>query len=609
MSRFKTLTQPRSEPEGVGVALSYVWIIPSALLVPVLVVLVGLIAVLLNSGGLSHPVARLGSGLAVPISQRIAQQSALTQLTELVAISGAVAILFSLSIWLLRRTADTRANLVVKSLHKQVLKQSLNRAEVEGAAAQFVHADALIGNHLPKVQQALSLWYRVIPHRIVILVGCLIVAMMVDVWLALLAIVSGMLLWRLFYKLRHEDESSYLTWEVPRARSRMAEIVGQAPLLARMQSKGLADQTFLSELETLYQRLDAEDRRLGRIWPLLFCAITAAIAIMILGLGVNVFDADADNGLGVPAALVLTLALSGAFAASIRLIALAEQLQLSSESSSLIYQYLQQSSAVSPSESRVGLAGVRYGVEIQNVTLGNPGGTPILTNLSLRLTPGSMVALLGTDSVSSRALVELLMGFGQPISGQITVDGIRLRDVHPQALAKNVMWIEPAGPIWNGTIQDNLRGNNDSINNLDVVNALKEVDVYDRLDRLPEGLHTIVSSGDPQLSVEATYALATARAVLHKPPILLAMEPPPPGEHIPDDPCLQALRKLADQGSLVVILPRRLQTLRMADRVVLLNGPRLAGEGKHADLLGTSDLYRHLNYLLFNPYRMQKSDL
>jgi ABC-type multidrug transport system fused ATPase/permease subunit len=71
---------------------------------------------------------------------------------------------------------------------------------------------------------------------------------------------------------------------------------------------------------------------------------------------------------------------------------------------------------------------------------------------------------------------------------------------------------------------------------------------------------------------------------------------------------LKAFGKLVAAGTLVVILPRRLQTLRSADRVVLLNGPRLVGEGKHAELLASSDLYRHLNYLLFNPYRHHRSD-
>ncbi len=83
------------------------------------------------------------------------------------------------------------------------------------------------------------------------------------------------------------------------------------------------------------------------------------------------------------------------------------------------------------------------------------------------------------------------------------------------------------------------------------------------------------------------------------------MEPPPPAEHLTEDPCLKGLLSLVAGGSLVVMLPRRLLTLRSADRVVLFNGARLVGEGKHTDLLSSSDLYRHLNYLLFNPYRHQ----
>jgi ABC-type transport system involved in Fe-S cluster assembly fused permease/ATPase subunit len=119
----------------------------------------------------------------------------------------------------------------------------------------------------------------------------------------------------------------------------------------------------------------------------------------------------------------------------------------------------------------------------------------------------------------------------------------------------------------------------------------------------------MVAAHDSMLGVETTYAIAVARAILHKPPIVLAMEPSSPDEHLADDPCLKALQKLVEGGALVVMLPRRLQTLRTADRVVLLNGPQLAGEGKHAQLLSDSDLYRHLNYLLFNPYRHHRHDV
>ncbi len=605
MSRFNTLSQPRSEPEAGGEVFSYLWAALAGLLVPVLIILVGMIALLLNSSGLSGSHVRLGTHLWIPVGQSFTDQAALMQLTELVAIAFFVSAIFSFSVWLHRRASDTRACRVVKTLHHRVLKQSLRRAELEGAAAQHVRAEQLIGHQLPLLQRGLSLWYRAIPRSVLMLIGCVTLGLLVNLWLALLAVVSGVLLWQLARRLRRDDESDLNEWEVPRMRRRMAELVGQAPLLARLQSQGLADHAFHAELETLYRRITREDARMGRIWPVLFFAISAAVAVMVLGLGVNLLGVD--NGLSLPAALVIGLSLAGAVAAAGRLISLTTQLGEFGEASDAVYHYLHRSNDVAPSEQRVGLSGLRNSVEIQDVTLGDSTGNPILSHLSLKLSPRSLVAILGTEGVSTRALTELLMGFGMPSEGRVAIDGIQLRDIHPQALARNVMWIEADGPIWEGTISENIRGDDDSINNSDLVEALEQVDVYERLQRLPDGLNTIVSPGDQALSVETTYAMGVARAILHKPPIVLASEPPPPAEHLSNDPCLAALRKLSENGSLVVILPRRLQTLRSADRVVLFNGPRLVGEGKHAELLADSDLYRHLNYLLFNPYRHQKN--
>ncbi len=345
----------------------------------------------------------------------------MTQLTVLVVVGFVFATIFSLAVWLNRLAADGRARRIVKSLHARMLGQSLRRAELEGAAAQRFRAEHLIGEQLPNLQEGLSLWYRNIPRSVLSLVGCVALALLVNVWLALMAVISGVLLWRLFCTLRHEDEANLVHWEVPRARRRMAELVGQAPLLARLQTQGLAEQSFSAELDSLYRRLRDEDGRMGRVWPVLFLAIAAAVAVMILGLGVNLFDAD--NGLSLPAALVLGLALGGAVASVGRLLTLASALNRTGESSDAVYHYLERSSEIAPSEQRVGLAGLRDAVEIQGVSLGDSTGKPILSHLSLKLKPGSLVAILGTDPVSTRALTELLMGFGMPSEGRVTIDG------------------------------------------------------------------------------------------------------------------------------------------------------------------------------------------
>lgn len=603
---MKPIARARREKESRGSGLSWLYSFTAGLLVPVIVLLVGLIAVLLNTGALDAERVQLGSHLSIPLPASFTGQDPLAQLSQLVSLGFVLAALFSLAVWLNRLVADERARNIVKSLHVRVLDQSLRRAELEGAAAQRLRAEQLIGIQLPELQRGLSFWYRAIPRSVLTLVGCVVVAMLVNVWLALLAIVSGILLWQLFHRLRHEEEATLLHWQVPRARRRMTELVGQAPLLARLQTQGLADQAFGVELDSLYRRLREDDDRVARIWPLLFLAISAAVAVMVLGLGVNSFGVE--SGLSLPAALVLGLSLGGAVSAAGRLLKLRSNLRESGEACDSIYHYLEPRGEIAPSEQLVGMAGLRDAVGIEGVSLGDSTGKPILSHLSLKLSPGSMVAILGTDSVSTRALTELLMGFGMPEEGRVVVDGIPLRDIHPKALARNVMWIEPDGPIWGGTIQENVCGSNSTINSRDTVAALEDVGVYERLLRLPEGLNTIISPGDSSLNVEATYAMAVARALIHRPAIVLADEPPPPAEHLAEDPCLKALAKLAASGSLVIVLPRRLQTLRRADRVVLFNGSRLVGEGKHAELLAGSDLYRHLNYLLFNPYRHQKLD-
>jgi len=601
LNRFSTLSAARSEPEAGGSLGTIFWSALAGLLVPLLIIVLGVIAVLLDSGGLRQSEQRLGTNLSVPLPNWLIQHEELRQLTELVGVGLVLAGVFCLSIWMTRCVADRRARQIVKSLHARLLRQSLRRAEIEGAAAQGLRAEILIDQQLPAMQKGLSLWYRSIPRSILILLGCVTLAILVNVWLALLAVLSGLMVWQLYRKLRNSDDDQLTHWEVPRTRRRMSELVGQAPLLARLQADGLADHAFSSELETLYRRIAIEDGRRARLWPVLFLATAVAIAVLILGLGVNLFGVQ--RGLSLPAAFVLGLALAGAAVSARRLIRLAGQLRISGRASESVYLYLQRSNEIAPSEQRVGLGGIRQSVDIHDVSISDSDGTAILSNLTLQLKPGSLVVLLGTEDVSTQALAELLMGFGRPQSGLVEIDGIRLLDVHPQALARNVMWIEPSGPIWEDTVLENLRGGDDSINNSDIHDTLEALGIYEQIQGLPEGLNTILTPGDSRVGPEVTYALGIARAALHRPPIILAKESSPPAEHIADDPCLKALSDLARRGSLVVVLPRRLQTLRTADRVILLNGPRLVGEGTHTDLLADSDLYRHLNYLLFNPYR------
>ncbi|TWU19675.1 ATP-binding cassette domain-containing protein [Allorhodopirellula heiligendammensis] len=622
MNRFSTLDQPRRETAASGAVFHWFWAIVAGLSVPVLIVLFGMVAALVDDGELAHRPGdaierglmgshvELGTYLHIPLTEGFQRQTPFTQLLELVALCVAVAGIICVTVWINRWSSDSRTRSVIKMLHQRVLQQSLKRSETEGAAAQRSRAKQLICTELPNLSVGLSLWYRVIPRSAVILIGCVVLALLVNIWLAILAVVSGAALWWLYVWLRSTGWLEMSQFEISQIRERLVGLIGDAPMMGRLQAGGLAEDAYEGELDALMRRLAANDARQGRLWPLLMFASCIAVAVLVMGLGANILHGE--QGLSLPAALVLGMALTTAALSAARLNELARQLKLSSHAAEAVYLYLQRGDDVAPSERLVGIAGLRESVELRDVSLSDTTGKPILRELSLSLRPKSLVALLGSDDVSTQSLTELLMGFGRPQRGVVEIDGVTLKDVHPQALAKQVMWVAPDGPLWEGTITENLMsGVSKSVDKRDMVKVLEQLGIYEQITRLSDGLETMVGPvtdlrdgrSSDGLSMMSRYLLGIARAMLHQPAIVLVKEPPAPTEHVNSDPCLVALRSLADAGSLVLVLPRRLQTLRQADRVVLLNGPNLVGEGGHAELLNSSDLYRHLNYLLFNPYR------
>jgi len=591
----------RREPAGRAAAGWYICAIATGLLIPCLVVVVGVIARLLEKRGFDQSPVQLGSHLSVPIPAAWLTQSPLVQLTYLVLLSLLLALAFAFFNWGHRRGSDRRSRAVVARLHRELLTQSLRRAEVEGAIAQRERAQVLIDKKLPQLSRGLIAWWQAFPRSLLLLFGSVTVALLVNISLASLAVIGGLLLWQLYHWLRLRMEDETTTWELPKSRRRLVDLISQAPLLAKTFTGGAADKAFESELELLMQRIALGQSSRSRLVPIMSIAVSFVIALLILGLGVNLL-AD-QSSLSVTSALVLGLALGGAVAGAIRLAEAVSGMAGADEAARAVYQYLRLSDDAMPSEQRVGLAGLREAVVFRDVSLQVEGDESILSGVSLEFHPGELISLMGSRSVSALALAELLLGIGRPSRGRIMLDGIEIKDVHPRSLAKNVLWIGADGPISEGTLLQNLVGESGDGGAPDVTSVIESLGIDSLLARFEDGLQTVLNADDQRMTVDEKYAVGIARAVMHRPPIIVVQEPPASTDELVGDRALVALRKLADEKSLVIVLPRRLPTLRASDRVVLLNGPKLAGEGKHNGLLQSSDLYRHLNYLLFNPYR------
>lgn len=605
---MNSTTSPEPRPlrrllnETVGTAW-WAWYVAgaaAALLVPAVIVVAGVVAQLLQDRGLVASPVRLGRTLSVPVPEALLERDPLEQLILLVGVGFTLTLIQAVALLLFYRGLYARSRSVSRKLYERVLGTSIEVAEVEGISAQQNRTRSLIEKQLPTVRLGLIDWWRALPRSVLLAVSCILLALAVDVWLATLAIISGFIMWRLYRWLEQVGDERISAFDVPTLRRRLVEAVQTAPLVARVRG----DETPVDEsggpLGRLMEAGQVRDHQRARLVPAVTVASAIVVSLLLLAFGGSMLETA--SSLGLPAALVLSLSLIGAVAGATRVIRMLSGLPSLQEAARSVYAFVDRAPDARGSE-RMGLAGARHAIELSDVTLPDASGQPLLSGLSLRLEPGTMVAIMGTESVAVGALLELLLGFGQPQSGRVTVDGIAIHDLHERWLSRQMLWIARSGPLWSGTINDNLAFASTVPDSGEISDATRRVGVYDRVQSLADGFSTLVTSDDGRLDDTTRYGLAIARALIRKPAVVVVQEPPAAAGPLNDDLGIDALCELARGGSLVVILPQRLRTLRMADRVVLLNGGQLAGEGRHEELLASSDLYRHLNYVLFNPYR------
>jgi ABC-type multidrug transport system fused ATPase/permease subunit len=240
---------------------------------------------------------------------------------------------------------------------------------------------------------------------------------------------------------------------------------------------------------------------------------------------------------------------------------------------------------------------------LDHVTVQDSSGRKLLENVSAVFKPGLLIGVVASQRLQAHALVELLMGFGRPVSGRMLVDEILVSDLKPGSLAKCSHWVASDGAVVTGTVRDNLCQGRTALDGADVDNAVNGARLLEALQQLPDGLATLITPSDDRLTGDSTFRLGVARAVLRRPSIAVVEEPGGHYDQKTEQQTLEAIRSLVKHDSIVVVLPQRLITLRQCDVVIMLHEHKVADTGTHAELLQRNELYRHLNYLRFNPFR------
>ncbi len=240
-------------------------------------------------------------------------------------------------------------------------------------------------------------------------------------------------------------------------------------------------------------------------------------------------------------------------------------------------------------------------VKLENVTFHYPArpDTPTLEDISLDVAGGETVALVGPSGAGKSTLFRLLLRFHDPDSGVISVDGVDVRRAALDMLRERMALVPQEPVIFGDTIAENIRYGRPGASDADVRAAADAAFASEFIDRLPEKFETFVGERGVRLSAGQRQRLAIARAVLKDAPILLLDEATSALDAESEQMVQQALERLM-QGRTTLVIAHRLATILKSDRIVVLDQGRVVETGSHEELAGAGGLYARLADLQFD---------
>ncbi len=236
---------------------------------------------------------------------------------------------------------------------------------------------------------------------------------------------------------------------------------------------------------------------------------------------------------------------------------------------------------------------VRGDIRFDGVGFTYPDGTSVLHDITFEAKPGEMVALVGLTGAGKTTLVSLIPRLYQATEGHVLVDGVDVRQYRIRSLREKIAIVLQDPMLLSGSIGNNIRYGRLDATDAEVEEAARAAHAHDFIMRLPRGYRTEVAEAGGGLSGGERQRLSIARAVLKNAPILILDEPTSSLDAISEEIVFSAIRRLRTNRTTLVIA-HRLSTVRDADRILVLDGGRIAAQGRHDELLQASDLYRRM---------------
>lgn len=236
---------------------------------------------------------------------------------------------------------------------------------------------------------------------------------------------------------------------------------------------------------------------------------------------------------------------------------------------------------------------IRGEVEFSHVDFSYSPERPLLRDFSVKIAPGSTVAIVGPTGAGKTTLVNLLMRFYEIDAGAIFIDGQDIRTLPRDFLRRCFGMVLQDSWLFRGTILENIAYGAPDATEDEIIAAAKAAGAHGFIRRLPEGYGTRVSEGGENLSLGQRQLLTIARAMLLDPPMLILDEATSSVDVMTERRIQKAFRR-AMEGRTSFVIAHRLSTIRDADRILVMKDGAVIEQGTHFELLDKGGFYKEL---------------
>lgn len=401
---------------------------------------------------------------------------------------------------------------------------------------------------------------------------------------------------------RHSASSSLLKEQVERGLQKLTADLDKARIVAGYGMENLEHDQFRKNLELYQNRSDdlRQQNLRGRWTSLLILVATIALPAFLIARHVLFGDA-----IGIPAAVMIAVA-AGLTILGLRRFQEVGVLEgTATVAADEINQFLRRVPPVSQVVGARFLEPMSRSLQFNQVSFETETNPELIHNLDLKVEAGEQIALLAVDDAEAEALVSLIPRFCDPSTGQVLIDGQDVKRVTLESLRAEAVVVGGNEPVFSATVLENVTAGQQDISREDAIEACKITHAESFIRQLPNGYATQLGTDAVQLDPGQVFRLSLARAIARKPALLVVQEPTEALD-AETKTMLDDTNQRICNGRTVIFLPSRLSTVKKCHRVIVLHGGRVAADGKHEDLVRSSEIYRHWEYMRFNVFRSDR---